>query len=682
MKDNLRVAVDTGGTFTDIVSLDEETGHFEMAKSPTTPSNTMIGVLNAIDKLKIDLKKVDKFFIHGATTAINALIEKKGARTAYVGTFGFRDIPEIARYNRVEIFNPKYKKPPLLVPRRLRFEIKERMLVTGEVLVPLDVASVREVAKKIKASGVEAVAVCLHHAYKNSDHEQKVREIILKECPEVHVSISSEVAKEHREYERGLTTIIDSYIKPVVAVWIDELDAELKKRGLGTDLLLTRSDGGAMRSQMGKQSPVNTLLSGPAGGVMGGMFLAKKLKEPNIITMDMGGTSFDVSIIKDGEAKTSAETKAEEYELLIPNLDIRTIGAGGGSIGWIDRANALHVGPQSAGADPGPICYGKGGIEPTITDALMCTGYIDPHYFLGGDMSVDENLAEKGIQNKIGKPLSMDLQTAAAGMLNISFNHMVQAIRGITVERGDDPRDFSLLCYGGGGALFGSLISDELSMKASIIPHVPANFSAWGMLTVDVRHGFTETDIISLDKLTIKDINRNFNQLTKQGAGVLSEEKIPEKNRQMLKSLDMRYTGQEHFVNVIADFSLDKDFRTKIKKAFEKTYNSVFGYTLPQPIEVVNFRIAAVGRIPNPQLKALKGGTKDASAAQKGKRQVYDFVNRKPVEYKIYERSKLLAGNIIEGPALIEEPTTVTNTAKGSMCEIDKFGHLLITRKN
>lgn len=682
MKKTLRLAVDTGGTFTDLVVLDEESGKFSLGKVPTTPSNTMIGVLNAIDKLEVDLAKIDKFFIHGSTTATNTLIEGKGAKTAYIGTEGFRDVPEIARYNRPDIFNPKYKKPPLIVPRHLRFEVKERMLVTGEVFIPLDVESVREVAKKIERLGIESVAVCLHHAYKNPAHEQKVRDIILEECPDVYITISSEVAKEHREYERGMTTIIDAYIKPVVAIWIDELDAELKKRGMDAELLLTRSDGGSMRAQMGKDSPVNTLLSGPAGGVMGAVFLAGKTGTPNIITMDMGGTSFDVCVIKDGEPETRIETKAEGYELLIPNLDIRSVGTGGGSIAWIDAAGAFHVGPQSAGAVPGPICYSQGGTEPTVTDAAVCTGYIDPKYFLGGEMSLDVNLARDGIMSKIAKPLSLGLEAAAAGMLSISYNHMVQAIRGITVESGYDPRDFSLLCYGGGGPLFGSLMANELGMKSAIIPSGPANFSAWGMLMTDIKHAFPETDIMPLDKVSINDLNKDFDKLAKQGLEVLIVERISEENRELMKSLDMRYVGQEHYVNVPINFSLDNDFRAKIKKEFDRIYHSVFGYILPQPIEIVNFRVAAIGHIPNPPLRQIEVSSADANTTKKDSRRVYDFVNRTPIEYGIYERPRFLAGNVVDGPALIEEPTSVTHVPAGSQCVVDRFGNLIITRKS
>ncbi|MBN2322726.1 MAG: hydantoinase/oxoprolinase family protein [Spirochaetes bacterium] len=681
MKENLRVAIDTGGTFTDIVGLDEDTGEFWIGKASTTPSNTMIGVLNAVDKLNIDLSKVKRFFVHGSTTAINALIEKKGVKTAYIGTSGFRDVPEIRRYNRVEIFNPKYTKPPLIVPRRLRYEVKERMLVSGEVLTPLDPESVYKVAEEIKKTGVKAVAVCLHHAYKNPIHERKVRDILNKECPYVAISLSSEVAKEHREYERSMTTIIDAYIKPVITIWIDELDKELGKRGMKAELLLTRSDGGAMKGEMGKQSPVNTLLSGPAGGVMGGMFLASILDMPNLITMDMGGTSFDVSIIKNGEAKISRETKAEGYELLIPNLDIRAVGAGGGSIGWIDDAGALHVGPQSAGADPGPVCYQKGGGEPTVTDALVTIGYIDPGNFLGGDMKLNARLGKESIMKKIAEPLQMDASEAAAGMLNISFNHMVQAIRGITVERGDDPRDFSLLCYGGGGALFGGLLRGELDMQSAVIPNAPANFSAWGMLTVDVRHGFSQTDIIPLERLDKKEMNRIFEDLDKQGRETLTAERIANKDIQILRSIDMRYIGQEHSVNVHLDFSLDGDFLDKIKKAFEDTYLSVFGYTLTHPVEMVNYRITAIGRIPNPKLRELENGSKNASYAQKGVREVFDFYTRSLTEYRIYERSKLLSGSVVEGPALVEEPTTVTNVPERTLCAVDTYGHLIISGK-
>lgn len=678
---HLRFSIDTGGTFTDIVVLDENTGTFIMDKSPTTPENTLIGVLNVIDKVKLDLASVGRFFVHGATTAINALIERKGVKTAYIATKGFRDVVEIARYNRPEMYNIKYHKPEQIVPRELRFEVLERLNARGEVLIELDAEDVRRVARALKKKEIKAVAVCLLHSYKNHVHEREVKETILEEYPEISVAISSDVVTEHREYERSMTTILNAYLAPVVETWIGELEDEFVRRGFKGRIVLTRSDGGGMTSEAAKGSPINTLLSGPAGGVIGGLYIASNFDHPNLITMDMGGTSFDVCMIKDGQARTEQETKVSGYSILIPNLDIRIIGAGGGSIAWIDVAGALHVGPQSAGARPGPICLGQGGTEPTVTDAALCNGYMDPRYFLGGEMPLDTDLARDGIKSKISEPLNMDLYSGSSGILRIALSNMTEAVKDIAADKGDDPREFSLLCYGGCGPIFGSFLMDELEIPATVIPIAPANFSAWGMLMVDVRHDFASTLMSKLDVVGTDELNNRFGELVKKGMDTLASEGVDSQDRKVFKSLDMRYSGQEHTVSVPVDFSINGDGKTRIYEEFNRAYNEVYGYTLKQPAEVVNLRIMAIGEIPKPTLREIRAGTKQAEAAQKRNRKVFSFMKGDWIDHKVYERSKLLANNVVTGPALIEEPTSVTVVGEGHQCEVDRLGNLIITRR-
>lgn len=677
----LRFSIDTGGTFTDIVVLDEDTGTLKMDKVPTTPENTLLGVLNAIEKVKLDLANVKTFFVHGSTTAINTLLQRKGVLTAYVTTTGFRDVPEIARYNRVEMYNPKYHKPPQILPRELRFEVTERLNARGEVEVELDTDDVRQVARKLKQKQVKAVAVCLLHAYKNPVHERKVKELLLEEYPEVSVAISSEVVNEHREYERSMTTILNAYLAPVVETWIGDLEKELSRRGFAGQVILTRSDGGGMTGEVAKGSPINTLLSGPAGGAVGGLFIANNFGYPNLITMDVGGTSFDVCMIKDGHARTEQETNISGYSILIPNLDIRSIGAGGGSIAWIDVAGALHVGPQSAGASPGPICYGQGGTEPTVTDAAVANNYIDPNYFLGGEMKLNVELAKEGIKTKVCAPLNMDLYTGSSGMLRIVLSNMVEAIKDIAAQKGDDPREFSLLCFGGGGAIFGPFLMDELDIPRAIIPIGPANFSAWGMLMVDIRHDFVSTLMRKLDAVPIDELNNRFDALLKKGMDVLGTEGIAKERRKVFKSLDMRYAGQEHTVSVPLSFALNQGGKERLYQEFNRVYNDVYGYTLKQPAEIVNLRIMAIGEIPKPTIKEIKTGTKKADAALKAERKVFSFIQKEWIDFKVYERSRLLANNVVMGPALIEEPTTVTVVEVGHQCEVDRIGNLVITRK-
>ncbi len=679
---SVRLAVDTGGTFTDIVALDERTGECWTAKTPTTPDNTMRGVLDGVDLVGVDLEDVAHFFVLGSTTALNALIEGKGVRTAYVTTRGFRDVPEIARTSRPdsEIYNAKWARPPLLVDRPLRYEIDERILYSGEVHTALDEESVRSVAERIRESGVRSVAVCLLHAYSNPTHEERVRELLSAWCPGVSISLSSFVAREHREFERSMTTIVDAYIKPVVATWIDELGTALGERGFAAELLITRSDGGAMTAATGKGSPVQTLLSGPAGGVMGGLFLAGKLGMPNLVTMDVGGTSFDVCMIKDHRAELATSTRAEGYDLIIPNLDIRAVGAGGGSIAWIDAAGALHVGPRSAGANPGPLCYGQGGSEPTVTDALLCAGYIDPANFLGGALHLDVDLAHSGIERTIGAPLGMSVEEASAGILTIALNNMIEAIRSITVERGEDPRDYGLLCYGGGGPLFGALIMNELSMKSAVVPIAAANFSAWGMLTVDVRHAVSETAVKPLATVDGAYLKERFGALRSRAEQLLSAEGIPREDWSILPSIDLRYQGQEHTVNVAGPFVWDGDAREAILAGFNERYRAMFGYSLPVPAELVTLRIMATGRIPNPAINEVAATEGGPSGSGKRSRRVVDPSSRVSADYGVYDRVGLGAGDVVFGPALIEEPTTLTVVPPGVTCTVEPYGNLVLVR--
>jgi N-methylhydantoinase A len=410
----IRFSVDVGGTFTDIVVLEEETGEFRIDKVSTTPENTISGVLAAIDKAGVELGSVARFFVHGSTTALNTLLEGKGVRTAYVATKGFRDVPEIGRYNRPDMYNAKYKKPRQIVPRELRFEVRERLDARGAVVTPLDEADARATAARIRTAAVDAVAVCLLHAYRNPAHEEKLKQILVEELPGVSVALSSAVTPEHREFERSMTTILNAYLSPIVERWSNELEHELRSRGFRGELVVTKSDGGGMTLDAVKRSPINMLLSGPAGGVIGGAYLAGSMERPNLITMDVGGTSFDVAIIKNGRATTHQQTQVNGYPILISALDIRTIGAGGGSLAWIDAGGALHVGPQSAAAKPGPICYRRGGTQPTTTDAFVVNGYIDPANFLGGEMQLDVDGASRGVATHIAEPLGLSLHDAAA----------------------------------------------------------------------------------------------------------------------------------------------------------------------------------------------------------------------------------------------------------------------------
>jgi N-methylhydantoinase A len=679
---DIRFAIDTGGTFTDIVVFDERAGTFSMDKALTTPHNTLEGVMAAITKAKIDLRDVQRFFVHGSTTALNALLERKGVRTAYLATKGFRDVPEIMRFNRPEMYNPKYHKPPQIVPRNLRFEVTERINSRGEVLMPLDESELRGIAKSLKRENVAALAICFLHSFKNSAHERRAREIILEEFEEVSIALSSLVATEHREFERGMTTILNAYLAPVVERWIGDLQEELKKRGFAGEIVLTKSDGGGLTADSAKNSAINMLLSGPAGGVIGGAYMASLIGQPNLITMDVGGTSFDIAMIKEGEAAVQRETKVSGYPILISNLDIRTIGAGGGSLARIDPAGALQVGPQSAGAVPGPMCYGRGGAQPTVTDALLANGFIDPKNFLGGTISLDLNAATKGIAEQIGQPLRLDLPRASSGILRIVMSNMAEAIKDIAAESGDDPRDFAMLCFGGGGPIFGAYLMDELSLPAAVIPVLPAAFSAWGMLMIDLRHDVAQTIARPLSRLSLAELERQFIALEHQGKALLRREGVPEERWQFARTTDMRYLGQEHSVSVPIPAKLaGLDSVASVYEAFEKVYESVYGYRLGTPADVVTLRVKSVGKIPAPSLRPIRSGNGDPSKALVGTRLVHDFLEVEPQEFRVFDRVRLLADDRVNGPALIVEPTTTTVVRRHHTCIVDRVGSLLVTRR-
>ena len=679
---DIRFAIDTGGTFTDIVVFDERAGTFSMDKALTTPHNTLEGVIAAIAKAKIDLRDVQRFFVHGSTTALNALLERKGVRTAYLGTRGFRDVPEIMRFNRPEMYNPKYHKPPQIVPRNLRFEVTERMTSRGEVLEPLNESELRDIARTLRREKVAALAICFLHSFKNSAHELRAREVILEEFPDISVALSSLVAAEHREFERGMTTILNAYLAPVVERWVGDLQRELKTRGFAGEIVLTKSDGGGLSAESAKRSAINMLLSGPAGGVIGGAYMARLLEQPNLITMDVGGTSFDIALIKKGDAAVQRETKVSGYPILISNLDIRTIGAGGGSLARIDSAGALQVGPQSAGAVPGPMCYARGGARPTVTDALLVNGFIDPDNFLGGTILLDLDAATKGIRDLVGGPLGLDLHRASSGMLRIVMSNMAEAIKDIAAESGDDPRDFAMLCFGGGGPLFGAYLMDELSLPAAIVPLLPAAFSAWGMLMIDLRHDVAQTIAQPLSRVTLAELERHFVALEEQGKALLRREGVPEERWQLVRSMDMRYLGQEHSVSVpIPPRLAGTDGVTSLFKAFENVYESVYGYRLGTPADVVTLRVKSVGKIPAPSLRQIASGNGDPTKALVRTRQVHDFLEVEPREFRVFDRAQLLAGDRVDGPALIEEPTTTTVVRYNHTCTVDRVGSLLVTRR-
>jgi N-methylhydantoinase A len=674
---NERFAVDVGGTFTDIVVLDPETGETRYAKTPTTPRVPSEGVLTGIAKADVVLESAQAF-VHGTTLGLNTVLQGGGARTGIITTQGFRDAIEIARLNW-PMYQLHWKQPPPLVPRALRREVPERMGPDGTVIEPLDEVAVRREAERLLARGVESIAVCFLHAYAYPEHERRVGEILAAEYPDVNFTLSHLVVRDYREYERTVTTVIDATIAPRMTRYLDHLDDGLRAEGFDGPLHITRSDGGVMGLAEAKERSVRTLISGPASGVMGVVALGRALGLKNLVGIDMGGTSFDAALVVDGEPALQSVSSIEGFPLLMPMVEVATIGSGGGSIAWLDAGGALNVGPRSAGAEPGPMCYRRGGEEPTFTDAALVTGLIDPGNFLGGEIALDAGAAEVGIRTRIAEPLGLGVVEAASGIVALAESKMAATVEEITVGKGYDPRDFTLVAYGGGGPLLASAIADRLGIPTTIVPRSPATFSAWGMLTLDVVHDFAHTQVSLLADLVPADLHETFGGLEREAHDVLEREQVPEGDRQMFRSLDMRYEGQEHTLSIPLGKGIgERASHEELRSVFDGRHESVYGYTLAEPVEIVSYRLRAVGGLEKPRGREWEGGGAEGDA-RKASRTVIHRESGGREEWDIYERERLGRSAVVTGPAIIEEPTATTLVLPGQTARIDDFGNLVVS---
>lgn len=674
----MRIAVDVGGTFTDVIALDEATNTLRLEKVETTPHDPAAGVLHSFRKADTRLSDVD-YFVHGTTLGLNALLTRTGARVAIVTTKGFRDVYELGRTARDPMYDLKYRKPQTLVPRSLVFEVSERCDFQGNVLTPFARDEAHTIARKLRPLGVEAVAVCFLHSYVNPQPELLMEEVLRQECPGILVSLSHRLCREYREYERTSTAVMDAYIKPIVRGYLAKLDQVLRTEGFGGRFLLTRSGGGAMTALSAAEQPVHSVLSGPAGGVIGARFLSQLLQIPNLITLDMGGTSLDASLIVAGHITTEHDATFEGLPISIPTIDIKTIGAGGGSIGWIDDGGHLQVGPQSAGALPGPACYRKGGQHATFTDAALATGYLDPHNFLGGEIQLDATLARHAV-GQLAERLRLSPEKTAAGMLRISEAKITGAIREISVERGFHPKDFALLSFGGGGGFVATGVARELGVPTVIIPPGPANFSALGMLMVDVVHDFAQTHITELHAADRLLLSRIYASLIQQGRDALARDGFQPKDCTFLCSAELRYQGQEHTVNVpLAAQDFTASDLERIATDFNTAHVTQYGHHMDDPVELVTARVSAVGLLPRPLLPTIATGTEKVEEALKGKRTVYQPLRDAYTHYAVYDRGRLLHGDRVEGPAIIEEPSSTTILHAGDAMWVGKFGELNVT---
>lgn len=674
----MRFAVDVGGTFTDLITWNVRSGQVRSNKTLTMPEPSQ-GVLDVLRKEGLQLGDVH-LFVHGTTLGINAVLERKGARTGLITTKGFRDVIEIARMDRPDMYNILYQKPPALVPRQLRMEVEERIDARGKILLPLDRTAVLQAIDRFRHHNVQAVAVCLLHSYANPSHEEAIGEIFAREAPELYVTLSHQILREYSEYERTMSAVMNSYIQPLVQEYLGHLQEKLQGEGFSQRFLLLRSSGGAMSYGEARRSPIFTLMSGPAGGVLGAARLSAVTGVKNLITADGGGTSFDVSLVVNGSPRVVSETIIEGYKLLLPIMDIRSIGAGGGSIATVDAGGALQVGPQSAGGNPGPICYGRGGDRPTVTDAALCLGLLNPEFFLGGEMRLHYEAASAAIDCKIAKPLGLDVRRASSGILAIVETKMAGAIREITIEKGFDPREFALLAFGGSGPFFACNLARKCEIGKVIIPVAPANFSAMGMLLSDLVHHYSRTLILDLKDVTASCIDSIFQELEGLGRSALEADGIEQQKREFHRSVDMRYFGQGgHSVTMPLAFGrFTEEQRQGLEAAFHRLHESTYGYRTDEPVQIVHFRLQALGRLEKPDFRPIQNGGENACHAIKHERQVYWRQLDRVVAFPVYDRTKLLGGNSLTGPAIVEEATATSVVAPGDKLTVGPYGDLII----
>ena len=669
-----QLAVDIGGTFVDSIVFDRRSGDIDVAKAATTPGDPTQGVVDAVEKIDVDLDATSAF-VHGTTLGINALLEREGATTGIITNEGFRDIYEIGRTNltRDAMYDIRYTKPELLVPRRRRYGVPGRLDADGEVVDPLDEEAVAEAARElVDRWDVEAIAVCFLHSYQNGEHERRAGEIIEETVGDVSLSLSSEITGEYREFERTSTAVLDAYIKPIFDNYVDRLDETLRDGGFDGQFFITRSGGGALTASSATDAPVHTILSGPAGGLIGASYVGEVTGRDDLIAVDFGGTSMDACVIEGGSPAVEYESSLEELPMMIPVYDIRTIGAGGGSIGWLD-GTLLKVGPQSAGADPGPICYGQGGTEPTVTDAALALGYMDPENFLGGEMELDVDGALAGLESTLADPLGQSVEEVSRGMFDVMIANTVGAIREITVEKGLDPRDFSMVAYGGAGPMFVPLVARELGVPEVLVPQAPSVFSAWGMHMADVVYDESQTYISVLEEVDIEEFDRRYDELEGELRDQLTEEGFDEARQSLERYVEMRYLGQEHTVSVPAD---GLDGIDELGERFEDHHESRYGHTMDDPPQLVHLRVRAVGENDKPELEPADGSGGDP--APHGTTEAFCFAEDAETTFDVYDRGDLSPGNEIDGPAIVFEPTTTIVFHSDQHATVDEFGHLLV----
>ena len=668
----LIVAVDIGGTFTDFLGFDTASGRLLSSKAPTTPQGLEHGIHDCLKKAGVSVAAIDSF-VHGSTVAINTVLERKGARTALVVTKGTRDVYKIGRGNRPDAYDIWFKRPEPLVPRHLTFEVEERLLASGEVHTPLNAVQAESVAQKVAASGAEAVAVCFLHSWCNPDHESQMAEL-LNSNSKIYRSISHQILREYGEYERISTTVLNSYIGPKVSAYLEGLERMLAEEGFGGKLWIMQSNGGVMSSPAARRLPVAMLESGPVGGFIAAARTGAALGYPNVIGFDMGGTTAKASPARDGEPQVSHGYYIGGYAsgqpMMLPVVDTVEVGSGGGSIARVDSTGSLKVGPVSAGADPGPACYGRGGAEPTVTDANVVLGRLDPNRFLGGEMPLDIEAAREAIERSIAGPLGLPETEAARAILQIAVMNMSLAVRQVSIERGDDPRDFVMVAFGGAGPLHACEVARSLHIPRVVIPNFPGQFSASGMLLAEPRHDFVRTYYQPLDETDFGDLKRIAAEME-----ALARERMGAAEIRLRHFLEVRYAGQDFCLPIPVDPKFYADsYQAVLRDRFQQLHQTRFGYQdSGLALEIVNARLSATAPSTVPALPAPPPCKDPARIETRGV-----IFNADAVDCPIYRRESLVPGERIDGPAVIQEYASTTVLFPEDCAEVTPSGELLI----
>ncbi|MCF6745337.1 hydantoinase/oxoprolinase family protein [Blastococcus sp. KM273128] len=683
----VRIGIDTGGTFTDVVAVDEETGRTTTTKTPSTPTDPAEGFLTGVRKV-LDLMGLPGEAVtavsHGTTVATNQLLEGKLDRIGFVTTEGYESVLEIARQSVPDGYGNSYfwVKPPRIVPADLVRTVRGRLDHTGAEVRPFDEDDARAAARFFRDAGITTIGVCFLHAYADDAHERRMLEVIREEHPGAVVSISSEVLREYREYERSVTTLVDAAVKPKVAAYVTNIRTRLDEIAPGVPFYVMKSNGGVLSAGEVVHQPITTMLSGPAAGALGAALIAGTAGFDRVLTCDGGGTSTDVTVVIDGEPALTTEGSVGDYPSKIPMIDVVTVGAGGGSIAWLSPEGTLKVGPKSAGADPGPICYPNGGDQPTVTDAHVVLGRIPPH-LLGGEIPLSVDAARTGLE-QLGGKLDLSLERTATGILEISAWNQANALRQVTVAKGLDVRDFTLTTFGGSGSLLACRLMDILGLPRTLVPPNPGNVSAFGLLTVDVRNDYVQTVVSKHADLDLDRVRAVYADLEGQAADALDGEGFARDHQRMQRTADLRYVGQAFEVRVpVADGQLDAAAADEVAQAFHAAHRQLYGYDFAddprQAVEWVNLRISGIGPIRRPDIVALPARDGGIERAQTGTRRVFfdDWA-----ETPTYNRPDLAPGDVVSGPAIIEEFGSTVPVHPGFAATVDAYGNLLLTKES